>query len=71
VLLATAPILDGSGRVVGISHIVQDITKQVEARLEVQRLLRDLREANRHKDTFIATLGYELRNPLAPGRSST
>ncbi|MGE0158477.1 MAG: PAS domain S-box protein [Gemmatimonadales bacterium] len=70
VLVATAPILDATNRVVGISHIVQDITKQVEARLEVQRLLRDLREADRRKDTFIATLAHELRNPLAPIRNA-
>jgi two-component system CheB/CheR fusion protein len=70
VLVATAPILDGAGRVVGISHIVQDMTNQVEARREVQRLLRDLREADRRKDTFIATLAHELRNPLAPIRNA-
>jgi PAS domain S-box-containing protein len=41
------------------------------ARLKEQRLrlIDELREADRRKDDFIATLSHELRNPLAPLRS--
>jgi len=43
-------------------------------RLHQDRALREneaaLREAARHKDAFIATLAHELRNPLAPLRTS-
>ena len=70
VYVAAAPIVDPDGRVSGISHIVQDLTSQVEARQEVHRLLGDLQEADRRKDTFIATLAHELRNPLAPIRNA-
>jgi two-component system, sensor histidine kinase len=37
---------------------------------ERERYLEALREADRRKDEFLATLAHELRNPLAPIRSS-
>ena len=42
------------------------------ARLDDQRLqlIEQLREADRRKDEFLATLSHELRNPLAPLRNS-
>ena len=32
--------------------------------------LRDLQEADRRKDEFLAMLGHEMRNPLAPIRNA-
>ena len=37
---------------------------------QVSRQALDLTEANRHKDEFLAVLGHELRNPLAPLRNA-
>ena len=37
---------------------------------ELKRMEQALREADRRKDQFIATLAHELRNPLAPIRSA-
>jgi len=61
--LTVSPIRDESGRVVGASKIARDITEQ-------KRAQQALREADRHKDQFLATLAHELRNPLAPVQNS-
>ncbi|HEY5897250.1 MAG TPA: PAS domain-containing protein, partial [Burkholderiales bacterium] len=57
------PIRDSRGRVSSWVVITADV--QEEKRLE-----RALREADRRKDEFIATLAHELRNPLAPIRNA-
>jgi CheY-like chemotaxis protein/nitrogen-specific signal transduction histidine kinase len=43
--------------------VIEDITERRQAE-------EDLREADRRKDEFLATLAHELRNPLAPIRNS-
>ena len=62
---------DGSST--GILLLIQDVTERVRltdglrvARQELERALEDARLANRRKDEFLAMLGHELRNPLAP-----
>jgi signal transduction histidine kinase/DNA-binding response OmpR family regulator len=58
-------------------HLVEGIASQAavafdNARLHEQRLhlIEQLRDADRRKDEFLATLSHELRNPLAPLRNS-
>ncbi len=53
------PMHDGTGAVSGIAAVVHDVTALAVAR-------RDAENANRAKDEFLAMLGHELRNPLAP-----
>jgi PAS domain S-box-containing protein len=52
-------IKDSTGEPVGIATVSRDISarKQAEAAL---------READQHKDEFLAMLAHELRNPLTP-----
>ncbi len=50
---------DELGQVVRMTGIDLDVTERVEAE-------RALKEADRRKDEFLATLSHELRNPLAP-----
>jgi PAS domain S-box-containing protein len=48
---------------------MQTICQYVSAAYERLRLIKQLREGDRRKDEFLATLAHELRNPLAPIRT--
>ncbi len=61
--LTVSPVRDDSGRVIGASKVARDITER-------KQMDEALREADRRKDEFLATLAHELRNPLAPIRHS-
>jgi PAS domain S-box-containing protein len=54
---------DAEGRPLRLISIMADNTER-------KRAEQDLREADRKKDTFIAMLAHELRNPLAPIRNA-
>jgi PAS domain S-box-containing protein len=59
VSITVSPVRDGRGQVVGAAKIARDITTR-------KRAEEGLREADRHKNEFLAMLAHELRNPLAP-----
>jgi len=50
------------GKLIGYATVSRDITER-------KRAEDALRQADRHKDEFLATLAHELRNPLAPIRT--
>jgi two-component system CheB/CheR fusion protein len=58
------PLRDATGTLTHVMGVAMDVTAQVCAEEE-------LRAADRRKDTFVATLAHELRNPLAPIRYAT
>jgi PAS domain S-box-containing protein len=60
-MAASAPVFDAAGEVVAAVSAQTDVTDRVQ-------LEQALREADRRKDQFLATLAHELRNPLAPVR---
>jgi signal transduction histidine kinase/CheY-like chemotaxis protein len=50
--------------------LAMDLAHRAEVAIENSRLYQALKEADRRKDEFLATLAHELRNPLAPIRNS-
>lgn len=56
------PVFGADGEVEAVAGTTRDITER-------QQMEEALRETDRRKDEFLATLAHELRNPLAPIRS--
>jgi PAS domain S-box-containing protein len=61
-----SPLRGLDGDVEGVLVVAFDVTDEVTARNEMSRLRGAAETANRTKDQFLAMLGHELRNPLAP-----
>jgi len=64
------PIRDEMGVITGILAEGSDVTERVLASNAVVASEVALRQADRRKDEFLATLAHELRNPLAPVRNA-
>ena len=57
------PLYDSHGNIYGCVSVCVDVTDRKLAEMA-------LRDADRRKDEFLATLSHELRNPLAPIRTA-
>lgn len=83
--LQTTPLFSRSGALLGMisthwrqRHAPSEsdfrsldvLARQAADLIERMRSEEALREANRHKDEFLATLAHELRNPIAPLRNA-
>ncbi|HWW73465.1 MAG TPA: ATP-binding protein, partial [Duganella sp.] len=71
--LSLEPLPGSDNTVEAIIAVVVDITEHVRSRQVLKRahdereqLVDELTATNRNKDQFLAMLGHELRNPLAP-----
>jgi signal transduction histidine kinase len=61
-----APVRGERGRMDGVIALCDNVTERVVTRQRLEGLAQEAARANRAKDEFLAMLGHELRNPLAP-----
>jgi len=64
VSMSAAPIRGADGSIEGVLLLFADVTER-------KRAVRELKEADRAKNEFLATLAHELRNPLSPILNAT
>ena len=64
------PVFGPQGDVVAVAGTTRDVTERQQFEQALREQADQLRESDRAKDEFLATLSHELRNPLAPLRNS-
>lgn len=64
-----APIRDHENKPFGVVIVFRDVADRRSLERELSRTAEELANAHRRKDEFLAMLGHELRNPLAPLRN--
>ncbi len=62
---SSAPIKNKNGEITGAVMIHKDITERVKLEKETDKLVEELRKADRNRNAFLNMLSHELRNPLA------
>lgn len=67
--LSAAPLYNADSLVDSMVLLLNDVTERRHAERSLRESQALLREADRRKDAFLATLAHELRNPLAPIRN--
>jgi signal transduction histidine kinase len=71
VVISAAPLFNERGEVRGCMGAFVDVTDRRRLERELQQRVGELRQSDRRKDEFLATLAHELRNPLAPIRNAS
>jgi PAS domain S-box-containing protein len=66
VIANIVPLKDAQGEIIGAINCFYDTTERSRLERQTREQAQALIDQHRHKDEFLAMLGHELRNPLAP-----
>ncbi len=61
---SAAPIRGADGKILGVVLVFLEITERKRVEMQLREQARELAEADRRKDQYLAMLAHELRNPL-------
>jgi PAS domain S-box-containing protein len=67
---SAAPIRNDDDKTLGVVLVFRDVTERRRLENEIRQRMQELAEADQRKNQFLAMLGHELRNPLAPARNA-
>ncbi|HOX37986.1 MAG TPA: PAS domain S-box protein [Candidatus Brocadiia bacterium] len=62
--IVSSPITDTAGNIIAAIEMVEDVTEQAKARLELLRAKAAAEAANSTKSRFLANMSHEIRTPL-------
>ena len=60
----TAPIFDGSGKIIGVVGSTDDVTEMVKLQREMENAIVVTQAASRAKSAFLANMSHEIRTPM-------
>lgn len=59
-----SPIRDGRERIFGAVMVLRDVTREYEQRVQLEKVSREAREAEKSMGNFLSTMSHEIRTPL-------
>jgi PAS domain S-box-containing protein len=59
-----SPIRDSWGKIFGAVMVLRDVTREYEQRVQLEKVSREAREAERAMGNFLSTMSHEIRTPL-------